>query len=307
MNERILYPEEKYSGARIDTFLSEQSLGLTRSGIKNLIEKGQVLLNGKAVKKAGAQLKAGDTVSVLLPEQEPRKVLPQNIPIEIIYQDEDLAVINKAQGMVTHPAAGNYQNTLVNALLYHIKELSSLNGELRPGIVHRLDKDTSGLLIIAKNNTAHIRLAAQIKARSAGRYYTALLHGRLKEDEGEIKTEIGRSPKDRKKMAVVEEGREAVTSFKVLQRFDKFTLAEFKLQTGRTHQIRVHAKYIGHPVAGDRAYGPREHYNLRGQLLHAGKIEFTHPATGERMSFTSDLPPYFAEFLAKLRKQAFLI
>ena len=230
---------------------------------------------------------------------------PQNLPVEIVYQDGDIAVINKTQGMVTHPCAGTPDGTLVNALMYHIRDLSAINGVLRPGIVHRLDKDTSGLLVVAKNNAAHLSLAEQIEKKTAGRYYVALVCGNIKEDEGTIDAPIARSVRDRKKMAVDENGRRAVTHYKVRERFGDYTLVEFKLETGRTHQIRVHAKYINHPVVGDVTYGKKDSFGLNGQLLHAYKLTLTHPTTGERMTFEADLPDYFKRVLDKLRKKGY--
>ena len=287
---------------RIDIYIASQQLELTRSAVKGLIEKGSVFHNGVQASKAGLLVSDGDVIGLVGLSKEQNKVLPQDLPIDIIYQDNDLAVVNKAQGMVVHPAAGNFHNTLANALLFHFSNLSDINGELRPGIVHRLDKDTSGLLLIAKNNQSHLSLASQFKARSVERYYTALLQGNLKEDGGEIVTEIGRNPKDRKKMVVTKSGKQAITTWKVLERFPQFCLVEFKLYTGRTHQIRVQAQYLGHPVVGDKVYGGRKRGKLEGQLLHASKLVFTHPTTQERVGFTSSLPSYFADFLAKLPK-----
>jgi len=301
MDELILHAK-CVAPTRIDNFIASQQLGLTRSGVKSLIEKGSVFHNGLQVKKAGLSVANGDIISIKGYQKEQPQILPQDLPLDIVYQDDDIAIINKAQGMVVHPAAGNYQNTLVNALLFHFKELSDINGKLRPGIVHRLDKDTSGLLLIAKNNPSHLHLAAQFKEHSVERYYTALLQGNLKEDKGEIVAEIGRNPKDRKKMGVVEGGRQAITSWSVIERFAQYCLVKFKLYTGRTHQIRVHAQHLGHPVAGDKVYGGKSKDNLKGQLLHADKLAFTHPTIQERLCFTAPLPSYFADFLSKLSK-----
>lgn len=300
MDEYVFYPEKE---ERIDVYLAEK-LGFTRSRIKNLIESGNVTYNGRTVDKCGVKLSKGE---VIVTVEEPVQVTaePQNLPVEIVYQDGDIAVINKAQGMVTHPCAGTPDGTLVNALMYHIRDLSAINGVLRPGIVHRLDKDTSGLLVVAKNNAAHLSLAEQIEKKMAGRYYVALVCGNIKEDEGTIDAPIARSVRDRKKMAVDENGRRAVTHYKVRERFGDYTLVEFKLETGRTHQIRVHAKYINHPVVGDVTYGKKDSFGLNGQLLHAYKLTLTHPTTGERMTFEADLPDYFKRVLGKLRKKGY--
>ena len=231
-------------------------------------------------------------------------VTPCDIDIDIVYEDEDMAVINKAQGMVVHPAPGSYDNTLVNALLYHLSSLSNINGVIRPGIVHRLDKDTSGLLVVAKNDNAHINLQEQISTKSAKRYYIALVDGDLKKDEGIVHTYIDRSSKDRKMMAVSRDnkGREAITLYKVLQRYVGYTLVEFELKTGRTHQIRVHSKHLGHPIVGDRVYGGSNKFGLNGQLLHAFKLVLTHPRTGKEMTFVADIPDYFKNVLNQLKK-----
>ncbi|MGN0767932.1 MAG: RluA family pseudouridine synthase [Christensenellales bacterium] len=300
MDEYVFYPEKE---ERIDVYLAEK-LGFTRSRIKNLIESGNVTYNGRTVDKCGVKLSKGE---VIVTVEEPVQVTaePQNLPVEIVYQDGDIAVINKAQGMVTHPCAGTPDGTLVNALMYHIRDLSAINGVLRPGIVHRLDKDTSGLLVVAKNNVAHLSLAEQIEKKTAGRYYVALVCGNIKEDEGTIDAPIARSVRDRKKMAVDENGRRAVTHYTVRERFGDYTLVEFKLETGRTHQIRVHAKYINHPVVGDVTYGKKDSFGLNGQLLHAYKLTLTHPTTGERMTFEADLPDYFKRVLDKLRKKGY--
>ncbi len=299
MEEYIFYPENE---DRLDIFLSDR-LGFTRSRVKNLIENGSVTYNGVTVTKSGLKLKKGE-VTVLVEEAVPISAKPQDLPIDIVYQDEEIAVINKRQGMVTHPCAGTPDGTLVNAIMYHIKDLSAINGVLRPGIVHRLDKDTSGLLVIAKTNEAHLSLSEQIGKKTAGRYYKALVCGNIKEDEGKIDAPIERSKKDRKKMAVSDTGRRAVTHYKVLERYGDYTFVEFKLDTGRTHQIRVHAKYICHPVVGDTVYGKKDNFGLNGQLLHAYKLELEHPKTHERMTFTADLPDYFEKVLEKLRKKS---
>ncbi len=283
---------------RVDVFLSEKS-GLTRSAVKKLADEGRVFLDGRPV-KAGEMMKAGQTVLAEIPDPIPIAAKPEDIPIEILYEDDDLAVVNKAQGMTVHAGAGNYEGTLVNALLYRLKNLSGINGELRPGIVHRIDKDTSGLLVVAKNDSAHLSLSAQIQNKTCRREYLALLEGVVKEPMGRIVTQIGRDPKDRLKMAVLPagQGRYAETEYFVEERFAKNTLVRFALKTGRTHQIRVHAKYLGHPVVGDRLYGYKnQRFTLEGQLLHAYKLELTHPTTGERMTFTAPLPDYFTRIL----------
>ena len=238
----------------------------------------------------------------MVPEPEALEYVAENLLLDIVYQDEDVAVVNKAQGMVVHPSAGHTSGTLVNALMYHIKDLSGINGVLRPGIVHRIDKDTSGLLMIAKNDDAHIKLAEELKDKKSLRKYWAIVHGNLPNDRGVIEAPIGRSEKDRKKQAVTAKGKPAVTRFHVLERFGNYTLVELQLETGRTHQIRVHMAYIGHPVAGDEVYGPRKTLKGHGQFLHARTLGFTHPKTGEVMKFTAEAPAIFQETLEKLRK-----
>ena len=288
---------------RLDIFLEKELEGFSRSSIKKNIDDGNILLNGKKV-KAGMKLKDGDIVDVDIPEPKEISTKPQDIDINIIYEDEDIVIINKEQGMVVHPAVGNYDGTLVNALLFKIKDLSGINGEIRPGIVHRLDKDTSGLLVIAKNDNAHRFLAKQLEDKTCHRNYLALCDGNFKEDTGTIQTQIDRDKKDRKKMAVTSSGgRVAITDYKVLERFGKYTLVMFSLKTGRTHQIRVHSKYIGHPVVGDMTYGrQKQEFKLDGQLLHAYKLEFIHPTSKELVSFECNLPDYFEKVLTKLRK-----
>lgn len=295
--------EKQNEGERLDAFVCKIIGSSSRSHIKNQIEKGQILLNGKTV-KAGEKLKVGDMVVVFEEEPTTLEVVAENIPLNIVYEDDDLAVINKPKGMVVHPANGNYTGTLVNALLYNLKNLSGINGVIRPGIVHRLDKDTSGLLLVAKNDKAHISLAKQIETKTCHRYYLAICTGNIKSDEGRIETGFGRSLKDRKQMAVfpLGTGKNAITNYKVLERFGSHTLVEFKLDTGRTHQIRVHSKYIGHPIACDEVYGTKSKtFNANGQLLHAYKIEFTHPSTDKTMSFTCEVPEDFQKALNKLR------
>ena len=296
--ESIYHGEERL---RIDVFTA-QVADVTRSRAAKLIEDGYVLIDGKTASK-NDKLNNGSKVTVTLPDPVSYDVKPENIPLDIVYEDEDLLVVNKPKGMVVHPAAGNFEGTLVNALMYHCKEsLSGINGVMRPGIVHRIDKNTSGLLIVAKNDFSHNILAKQIKEHSFTREYEAVVYGNLKNDTGIINAPIGRHPIKRKQMAVVKSGgRNAVTEYTVLERFGNFTHIKLKLQTGRTHQIRVHMASIGHPVAGDDVYGPKKIItSLYGQCLHARKIGFIHPKTNEYMEFSSDLPEYFVKFLKEI-------
>ncbi len=287
-------------GERFDVYLSKQ-LGFTRSKIKNILDDGGCLLNGAPIKPRDIT-KVGDVVEITLKDPTELDVKPVNIPLDIVYQDDSFAVINKQQGLTVHAGSGTDENTLVNALLFHLDKLSGINGVIRPGIVHRIDKDTTGLLVVAKNDDAHLSLSKQIEEKTCFRTYLALLEGVVKEDKGVIDTYIDRHKKDRTKMAVSTDGRRAITEFKVLKRYENFTLCEFKLQTGRTHQIRVHSKHIGHPVVGDVLYGfKNQKFNLNGQLLHAYKLEFTHPKTQKRVSFEAPLPDYFLNVLSKLR------
>ncbi|MFQ9705895.1 MAG: RluA family pseudouridine synthase [Limosilactobacillus pontis] len=285
---------------RIDKQLGHHFAQYSRSQLQRWIEDGNVQVNGQAVKPK-YKLATGDVVTI--EPEKPKKIdlVPENIPLDIIYEDDDVIVVNKPQGMVVHPAPGHPDHTLVNALLYH-SPLSTINGEFRPGIVHRIDKDTSGLLMVAKNDMAHRSLAAQLKAKTNEREYVALVHGVIKEDRGTIDAPLGRSLKDRKKQAVVADGRHAVTHFKVLKRYHHYTLVACRLETGRTHQIRVHMKYIGHPLAGDPLYGPRKTLPGNGQYLHARLLGFKHPRTGKQLTFTAPLPPYFRQMLDKLDK-----
>ena len=288
------------AGLRLDKAvadLTELSRGLANEQIKN----GQILVNGET-KKAKYAVKEGDVISYEVPEPEVVEYVAEDLPLEIVYQDEDVAVVNKPQGMVVHPSAGHTSGTLVNALMYHIKDLSGINGVLRPGIVHRIDKDTSGLLMIAKNDQAHLALADELKDKKSLRKYWAIVHGNLPNDRGVIEAPIGRSEKDRKKQAVTAKGKPALTRFQVLERFGDYTLVELQRETGRTHQIRVHMAYIGHPVAGDEVYGPRKTLKGHGQFLHARTLGFTHPRTGEVLEFTAEAPAIFLETLEKLRK-----
>ena len=292
------------AGTRIDIFLVSQMDELSRSAVQKLLENGNITCNGVTVGK-NYKLRCGDHVMVLVPEQKQTAPLPQNIPLEIIYEDDDLLVVNKPKGMVVHPAAGNEDHTLVNALLFYCGEhLSRINGEIRPGILHRIDKNTSGLLVVAKNDAAHLFLAEQIQTHSFTREYRAVVYGVVKQDSGVWNAPLGRSRSDRKKIAVNGENpREAVTHYEVLQRFARFTYMKFLLETGRTHQIRVHSAYAGHPVAGDDVYGPKKCITeLQGQCLHAKKLGFIHPTTREYMEFDSELPAYFQKFLLKAEK-----
>ena len=285
---------------RIDKELAHHLADISRSQLQKWIEDGNVTVNGEKVKPK-YKLVVGDRVVVQPKKPQKIDLEPENIPLDIVYEDDDVIVVNKPQGMVVHPAPGHPNHTLVNALLYH-SPLSTINGEFRPGIVHRIDKDTSGLLMIAKNDLAHRSLAAQLKAKTNDREYVALVHGVIKEERGTIDAPLGRSKKDRKKQAVVEDGRHAVTHFKVLERFQHYTLVSCRLETGRTHQIRVHMKYIGHPLAGDPLYGPRKTLPGNGQYLHARLLGFKHPRTGKQMTFTSPLPEYFQKMIDHLEK-----
>ncbi|MGN0551779.1 MAG: RluA family pseudouridine synthase [Oscillospiraceae bacterium] len=287
---------------RIDKWLSDNYADLTRSSFQKLIKEGQVTLNGKTVSKS-CSVKNGDAITVIVPEPTELDVTAENIPIEIVYEDDDLLVVNKPKGMVVHPAAGNYSGTLVNALLFHCKDrLSSINGVIRPGIVHRIDKYTSGLLIVAKTDKAHLGLAEQIKAHTFTREYQAVICGRLKESNGLIEAPIGRHPVDRKKMCVTDKNsKPAKTEYTVLEEYNGYSLVKLKLFTGRTHQIRVHMSYIGHPVFGDDVYGKVSKI-CEGQCLHAKKIGFVHPIDGKYYEFDSELPDYFKSVINKLKK-----
>lgn len=295
--------EQEETGTRIDVLVAGLDEELTRARVQKLIEQGEVTVNDGPV-KANYKVREGDVVVVRFPEPENVEIRPENIPLNIVYEDSDLLVINKPQGMVVHPAAGNYSGTLVNALLGHCKDLSGINGVIRPGIVHRIDKDTSGLLVVAKNDKAHLSLAEQIKEHIVARKYIALVHGNIPEPRGVVDAPIGRDPRDRKKMAVItRNSKNAVTRYVVMERFGDYTLVECALETGRTHQIRVHMTYLGHPVAGDPVYGPRKNpLNLDGQALHAFLLGFDHPSTGKYMEFKADLPPYFETLLKELRE-----
>lgn len=289
------------SGQRLDKALADLS-PLSRGQANDQIKQGLVLVNGQQ-KKAKYTVQAGDVICFELPKEEVLEYQAQNIPLDIIYEDDALAIINKPQGMVVHPSAGHPSGTMVNALMYHIKDLSSINGVVRPGIVHRIDKDTSGLLMVAKTDAAHQALAEELKAKKSLRKYLAIVHGNLPNDRGMIEAPIGRSEKNRKKQAVTAKGKEAVTRFTVLERFGDYSLVELQLETGRTHQIRVHMAYIGHPVAGDPLYGPRKTLSGHGQFLHAKTLGLTHPMTGKEMIFTVEAPEIFQKVLKLLRKK----
>lgn len=297
MNEIVLTAQE--SGVRLDKYISDNS-EISRSYAAKLAENGDITVNGKKAEKK-TKVQSGDEIRINVPEPEALEAVAQDIPIDIVYEDDCVIVVNKPQGMVVHPAPGNPDGTLVNGLLYHCS-LSDINGVVRPGIVHRIDKDTSGLLIVAKTNEAHESLSKQLKERKAMRRYYCIVNGNIKEDSGTINKPIGRHPIDRKKMAVVAGGREAVTHFKVLERFGQYTLVECVLETGRTHQIRVHMASIGHSIVGDPVYGAKkERFKTNGQLLHAKTIGFEHPKTKEVMEFDSELPEYFKDVLNKLK------
>ncbi len=302
--EEIKITVTKNDNIRIDKYLCEKLETFTRNNIANLIDKEMVSVNGKKV-KSNYKPKLNDEITLTVPDPVMLDVKAEEIPLEIVYEDDDILVINKPKGMVVHPAAGNYEGTLVNALLGYCKDsLSEINGVIRPGIVHRIDKDTSGLLLVAKTNRAHLSLAEQIKQHSAKREYLALVIGEVKED-GTVNAPIGRSEKDRKKMAVTyKNSKEAITHYTVKERYNGYTLLHCRLETGRTHQIRVHMSHIGKPILGDMVYGPKKQkFNLDGQMLHAFKIGFTHPVTKEPMTFETELPEYFLEILDKLSKK----
>ena len=308
MEQREFMVEAEAAGQRIDRFLSGEDTGLSRSALQALVAEGHVLCNGKQIAKS-LKLKAGDTILLEIPDAKPIEAVPQDIPLDIVYEDEHLLVVNKPKGMVVHPAPGNPDGTLVNALLWHCKgSLSGIGGEIRPGIVHRIDKDTSGLLVVAKDDATHIGLSQQMAVHSVERAYNTIVYGGFAQDEGFVETNLGRSKTDRKKMAVYPASephtKYAYTGWQVLERCGNFTYIACKLKTGRTHQIRVHMASTGHPLAGDAVYGPKNCIkSLNGQCLHAKELGFVHPRTGEWMQFDSPLPPYFTEFLTRLRKE----
>lgn len=297
--------EAEDAGTRADVFLAAK-LGVSRSNMQKLLEDGRVK-RGEKIIKANYKVRAGEMFVVDIHEPEPIEAVPENIPLDIIYEDDDVVVLNKARGMVVHPAPGNYTGTLVNALLYHCSNLSGINSAIRPGIVHRLDKDTSGIMIVAKNDAAHISLSQQIQSKTAVRTYIAVVRGNIKTDSGTIETQIARDKTDRKKMAVVKEGgRDAITDYEVLERFGKYTLVRCKLRTGRTHQIRVHMEYLGYPLVGDPKYSPmKTPFGIKGQALHSHTLEFTHPRTGERMKFEAPLPEDMHKIITRLHNGQF--
>lgn len=289
---------------RIDRYLSEQCSDMSRSYLQKLVKEGGVCVGGTAV-KSNYKVSAGELVTLEVPEAVEPEIVPEEMDLDIIYEDTDIILINKPKGMVVHPAAGHYSGTLVNGLMHHCRaDLSGINGVMRPGIVHRIDMDTTGVLIVCKNDMAHNAIAEQLKEHSITRRYYAVVHGNIKTEEGTVNAPIGRHPVDRKKMSINDKnGREAVTHYRVLERFGQFTYVECRLETGRTHQIRVHMASIGHPLLGDAVYGPAKcPYKLQGQTLHAGILGIIHPRTGEYMEFSAPLPPYFEALLTKLRQ-----
>lgn len=299
MNPRVIKSEN--SGMRIDSYIAETNKDLSRSYIQKLINDGSILVGNKSV-KSNYKVKIDDVITIYIPDPVELAVIAEDIKLDILYEDVDIIVVNKPQGMVVHPATGNYSGTLVNALLKHCDNLSGINGVMRPGIVHRIDKDTSGVLLVAKNDFSHKNLAEQIKEHTVNRKYLALVEGEIKTDSGTIDGPIGRHHTDRKKMDVVQNGKPAVTHFKVIERFRNFTTIEAKLETGRTHQIRVHMSHIGHPVVGDPVYGKKvQEFHLKGQALHAFILGFLHPRTGQYMEFSAPLPQYFEELVSKIR------
>lgn len=298
--EQFSFIIEEQETGRLDKIVTSHFPDLSRSKIQNLIKKGLILVNDAETNNR-YKVNTGDNINITMPDPVEIDLIPEKMNLDIVYEDDDVIVVNKPQGMVVHPAPGHEHGTLVNGLLEHTP-LATINGELRPGIVHRIDKDTSGLLMVAKNDQAMLSLSAQLKAKTNQRKYLAIVHGNFKEDFGKINAPIGRSKKDRKKMDIVEDGRPAVTHFKVLERFNDYTLIECQLETGRTHQIRVHLKYIGHPVAGDPLYGPKNTLKGNGQFLHAKLLGFKHPKTGKELVFEVDPPQNFQDELVKLRK-----
>ena len=301
---RTFLVDEGYEKVRIDKFLSDLNKDFTRSHIQKIIDQGLVNVNGKSV-KSSYKLSKNDEVIIHIPTPKVMNIEPYDYPLDIIYEDDDILIVNKEKGMVVHPAPGHYNDTLVNAIMFHCKDnLSGINGELSPGIVHRIDRDTTGVLVICKNDFAHENIAKQLKEHSITRKYYAIVVGNVKDDSGKIDAPIGRNPNDRKKMAIVKDGRTAVTHYKVLERFGNYTFIECELETGRTHQIRVHMKSIGHPLLGDDVYGAhKSQFNLDGQTLHAGVLGFIHPRTGEYVEFTAKLPDYFEKILNVLRSK----
>ena len=302
MEEKIFEINEESKGIRIDKFITDIMEGKSRSYIQGMIEEGYVLVNNKKV-KSNYKLKLNDVIKTTIKEPVELEVKKENIPIDILYEDSDVIVVNKPKGMVVHPAPGNYEGTLVNALLYHCKDLSSINGVIRPGIVHRIDKDTTGVLVVAKNDEAHVKLSEQLKDHSMKREYYALVEGRIKKDSGTIDKPLARSKRDRLKIAITEDGKRAVTHYSVIERFKNSTLVKCVLETGRTHQIRVHMSSIGYPLVGDPLYGfKKQKFKDDGQMLHAKVLGFIHPRTGEYMEFSSELPENYKKLLENLRK-----
>lgn len=304
MNEYGFMCQDDVIDARIDRCIADVYEDMSRSYIQKLIRDGRVFVNGKAV-KASFRVSEGDMISFTAPDAVLPDIKAEDIPLDILYEDDDVLVVNKPKGMVVHPAPGHYSGTLVNAIMYHCRDnLSGINGVLRPGIVHRIDMDTTGSLLVCKNDRAHMSIAAQLKEHSINRIYTAIVHGIIKDNEGRVEAPIGRSEKDRKKMSVnVKNGKDAITNYKVIERFDKFTMVKCRLETGRTHQIRVHMSSIGHPIAGDPLYSSlKPPCKLQGQALHAGLIGFVHPSTGEYMEFTAPMPDYFNKLINVIRQ-----
>ena len=291
----------RIDGGRIDKFLADKLENMSRSKIQGLIEEGFIEVNDKEI-KSNYKVRADDRITISIPEAEGIDIIPENIPLDIIYQDQDLIVLNKEQGMVVHPAPGHKSGTLVNALLYQIDDLSGINGEICPGIVHRLDKDTSGIMVVAKNDESHVALSEQLANRSMERIYWALVHGIMPHNQGTIDAPIGRDPRNRQRNAVVTKGKEAISHFKLLEKFENYSLLEVQLESGRTHQIRVHLNYIDYPVAGDELYGLRKTLEGKGQFLHARRLAFIHPRTGKKMAFEAELPTIFKTKLEFLRE-----
>ena len=302
MENRIVTVSEEIQGVRLDKYLSDSMEDLSRSRVQQLITEKRVKVNDQ-IAKSSLKVREGDKVEIGIPDNQELEAVPQEMPLDIVYEDHDVIVINKPKGVVVHPGAGNPDHTLVNGLLWHCKDLSGINGVLRPGIVHRIDKDTSGLLVACKNDKSHESLAAQLADKTAGRQYYALVHGVIPHEFGTIDAPIGRDERDRQKMTVTDKNaRDAITHFKVVERFDKYTLVSCRLETGRTHQIRVHMQYIGYPIVGDPKYSVRKTLHTNGQMLHAYELSFIHPTTQERMTFTAPLPQEFEELLQMIRE-----
>lgn len=298
--KEIIYSSD--STERIDKFLMGQLVDVSRTNIQNLISENYVTVNNLSV-KSNYKLKNGDVIIIKHKEPEELNVVKQDIPLNIVYEDNDLLIVNKEKGMVVHPSVGHRDGTLVNALMFHSENLSSINGVVRPGIVHRIDKDTSGLLIVAKNDKTHVKLSEMIAKKEVKRKYYALVHGVIKHDYGTIDAPIARNPRERKEMAIIDEGKPSITHFRVVERYAKYSLVECELETGRTHQIRVHMKYINHPLVGDPVYGQRKTLNTNGQMLHSKSLEFIHPTTKEFIEINTELPTYFEEILSKLETE----